>query len=959
MKILWKGANMKTSFAGKALSWMLAAMLCFSLTPAWAKEAKEAVDTNPKQQTSSSQAESTEGLPSDSQETPTGLSEATQEEGERASASIDSEESDALDPAGDGAFADGTGDVGDDEAVSEEKPDAAEDPDAPEGDTSVEAPIEEGAYLIRSLTANTMVLDVAGGSIENSANVQLYGSNMTAAQRFRAVVDENGWYTFVNENSGKVLDVADGKAEPGANVQQYAENGTDGQKWRLVECADGSFKIESKLAEGLMLDVADGRGVNGANVQVYAENEALAQRFVFVDVSPEVPASDSVPAGTYYLQSALDTSLSLSIMDRSRDNGADACLAWGDAATSRQFTITIGEDGYATLRNVNSGRMLDAADGNLVPGTRVQQYGTQAVANAQKWAFRANDDGTYTVVSKASGLALDVCDAVANGGVRVQLYTPNGTAGQKWVLTSVERALEDGLYTFSTLLDGGKSVTVQDNATADGTRVQLWSRSGVPAQKFLLSWHAYSVPSDPANEDEGVQQEGGSSTEAALDAPEEEIPEQSPVEAWAVTLRPMTGTGQYLTAWDNRAVTLEQPSESEWLRQLWIPTYASAGGVQFQNVATKEMLDVSDAGTYDGCPIGTYPSNNTLGQAYYADIVDPIDQGTYIVQSVSDGRALDVVDGSRSNGANVQLWTPNDSGAQAWVIEGVGGGFYNVINARSKKALDVADGVWAAQTNVQQYTRNWSNAQKWYAVANEDGSYSFVSPDGLCALDAADGGGWDGANVQIYDANGSAAQKWRLIPTTYVPQDFEDLLGSFTTYSTNTWNGTYNMQRALNSFNGVVLQPGESVSFFGVAGPCGAAEGYLPAGVVGGVGYGGGICQASTTIYGAAIRAGFGIVDRQNHSVPSTYVPIGLDAMVNWGTSDLVVRNDTDYPAKFVIHTYDNVLTCEIWGIQPDWYDYIEPISWYTSSSSANAQRIYYKDGVAVYTEWLPSSYYW
>ena len=440
-------------------------------------------------------------------------------------------------------------------------------------------------------------------------------------------------------------------------------------------------------------------------------------------------------------------------MDRSRDNGADACLAWGDAATSRQFTITVGEDGYATLRNVNSGRMLDAADGNLVPGTRVQQYGTQAVANAQKWAFRANDDGTYTVVSKASGLALDVCDAVATGGVRVQLYTPKGTAGQKWVLTSVERALEDGLYTFSTLLDGGKSVTVQDNATADGIRVQLWSRSGVPAQKFLLSWHAYSVPSDPANEDEGVQQEGSSSTEAALDAPEEEIPEQSPVEAWAVSLRPMTATGQYLTAWDNRAVTLEQPSESEWLRQLWIPTYASAGGVQFQNVATKEMLDVSDAGTYDGCPIGTYPSNNTLGQAYYADIVDPIDQGTYIVQSVSDGRALDVVDGSRSNGANVQLWTPNDSGAQAWVIEGVGGGFYNVINARSKKALDVADGVWAAQTNVQQYTRKWSNAQKWYAVANEDGSYSFVSPDGRCALDAADGGGWDGANVQIYYAH--------------------------------------------------------------------------------------------------------------------------------------------------------------------------------------------------------------
>lgn len=63
----------------------------------------------------------------------------------------------------------------------------------------------------------------------------------------------------------------------------------------------------------------------------------------------------------------------------------------------------------------------------------------------------------------------------------------------------------------------------------------------------------------------------------------------------------------------------------------------------------------------------------------------------------------------------------------------------------------------------------------------------------------------------------------------------------FSTISTNDYNGTCNMKKALLSFNQVVIQPGQTISFFDIAGPCGAAQGYLLAGVVGGMGYGGGI----------------------------------------------------------------------------------------------------------------------
>ena len=189
--------------------------------------------------------------------------------------------------------------------------------------------------------------------------------------------------------------------------------------------------------------------------------------------------------------------------------------------------------------------------------------------------------------------------------------------------------------------------------------------------------------------------------------------------------------------------------------------------------------------------------------------------------------------------------------------------------------------------------------------------------------------------------------------------NYQERMSIFSTVSTNNANGTYNMSRALKSFNQIVIMPGQTLSFFGVAGPCGAAQGYLPGGVVGGVGYGGGICQASTTLYGAALRAGLTIVERNNHSVPSTYVPIGQDAMVDYGSSDLKIRNDYSFPVKIVTYVNGNTLYAEIWGNQPNWYDHVEITSWWTGSNSAIAYRNYIKNGKVVKTEQLSGSFYY
>lgn len=216
-------------------------------------------------------------------------------------------------------------------------------------------------------------------------------------------------------------------------------------------------------------------------------------------------------------------------------------------------------------------------------------------------------------------------------------------------------------------------------------------------------------------------------------------------------------------------------------------------------------------------------------------------------------------------------------------------------------------------------------------------------------------------------------------------------LGSFSTVSKNTANGTYNMTRALLSANGVRVDPGKTFSFFGTVGECGKAQGYKPAGaILNGKfvqEYGGGICQASTTIYGAAMRSGMEITERHNHSIPSSYCRIGQDATVSYPYLDFKFTNPSDYPVFLVTSVKNRVLTVTFYGYQPDDYDSIDVASQVTETIAApsqpqytldstlgkgvvrldakarngyrvKTQRIFRKDGAVVKTEDLPSSYY-
>lgn len=145
-----------------------------------------------------------------------------------------------------------------------------------------------GTYFLRSSANASKVIDVKSANKNNGANVQLYSSNSTAAQKWKTTKNSDGTYTFVNCNSGKALDVKSGKAASGTNVQQYSSNGTKSQKWK-VTYTPGGFKITSALSSNLVLDVSGGSMSNGANIQIYADNNTTAQRFTFEPTSYTAP----------------------------------------------------------------------------------------------------------------------------------------------------------------------------------------------------------------------------------------------------------------------------------------------------------------------------------------------------------------------------------------------------------------------------------------------------------------------------------------------------------------------------------------------------------------------------------------------------------------------------------------------------------------------------------------------
>ena len=154
---------------------------------------------------------------------------------------------------------------------------------------------------------------------------------------------------------------------------------------------------------------------------------------------------------------------------------------------------------------------------------------------------------------------------------------------------------------------------------------------------------------------------------------------------------------------------------------------------------------------------------------------------------------------------------------------------------------------------------------------------------------------------------------------------FHDLLGEQTTYFPNSIdNRISNIQLAASKLNGLVLYPGDVFSYNETIGERTLEAGFLMAGAYSNgeevEELGGGICQVSSTLYCAVLRAQLGIRSRDNHYFKVVYLDYGLDATVSWPSPDFKFCNTRDYPIR--INAYadpvERYITVEIWGTDVD-----------------------------------------
>ena len=178
---------------------------------------------------------------------------------------------------------------------------------------------------------------------------------------------------------------------------------------------------------------------------------------------------------------------------------------------------------------------------------------------------------------------------------------------------------------------------------------------------------------------------------------------------------------------------------------------------------------------------------------------------------------------------------------------------------------------------------------------------------------------WDGSacdvdmEVELSEPQGTAEDLEKV----------KDVLGTFTTsYSTSGGSRSANVANGCNLINGRTMYPGDEFSAYEAVAPFTEENGYHMAGsylngqVVDSLG--GGICQVSTTLYNAVLRAELEVTERYNHSMIVTYVDPSADAAIAESSGkDFKFKNNLDYPIYIEGYTTpDKQITFTIYGVE-------------------------------------------
>ena len=446
----------------------------------------------------------------------------------------------------------------------------------------------------------------------------------------------------------------------------------------------------------------------------------------------------SVPDGNYFINVRFKVASSVDIPGASTSDSTTIQLYSGNGSKAQQFKFSKQSDGSYVITNVNSDKALDVRGAAAGNNSVVQQYAINGT-NAQRWFIRDSGAGYY-LQSALGNWVLDLSGGNTSNGTAIRLYAPNGTQAQRFVVSSSEVSVP--VNAAVNIKSAGKSNLVFDvpgASTANSARIQLYAANGTNAQKFRF-------------------QQIGNGTYNIVNV----------------------NSGKVLDVYGasaSKGAVLQQYDSNGTVAQQWTVRNYGDGKISLMSVNANKAIDVPGANYSSNVALQLYSPNDTAAQQWIIEksktMRDRLNEqaakhrqdlpdGTYSFGSkLKTNMKMDVYGASRSDCANVQLWTGNGTNAQRWRVSHDDNGYVTLTSANSDKALDVYGASTANGANAQQYASNGTYAQKWIAIKNSDGSYTFQSALAENkVLDVSGASTSNGANVQLYTANGTNAQKW-------------------------------------------------------------------------------------------------------------------------------------------------------------------------------------------------------
>ena len=302
-------------------------------------------------------------------------------------------------------------------------------------------------------------------------------------------------------------------------------------------------------------------------------------------------------------------------------------------------------------------------------------------------------------------------------------------------LNDNSQTVEDGIYRIETALDLNKVLDISEGSTKNNANLQIWTDKNKDQQKFVITYIA-----------------------------EEECYEIKALHS-----------GKFLDVQNenkNNGANVQQYEAHDVDAQKWIIKETQDGYYNIISKCNNLYLDICGADTSNGTNVQMYEQNGTNAQKFNLVKLrqqelkngQEIEDGIYNIKLALDSnKVLDISEGSKKNGANLQIWKDSNVLQQEFIITFMEDGYYKIQVLHSNKVLDVQGANKNNGANVQQYESNDTDAQRWIIKKTQDGYYNMISKCNNLYLDICGANTSNGTNVQMYKGNGTKAQKFIFI----------------------------------------------------------------------------------------------------------------------------------------------------------------------------------------------------